>query len=100
MNIHASELGEPFYTSIPEPLCYWWLSFCDPDKPKGTQFLGVAIVVAQNFGAAVLTAGLAGCNPGGEVEGYLFNSDACPVDVEPYLNRLMSKTELEEAGLV
>lgn len=22
----------------------WWLSFCDPDKPEGQQFLGAAIV--------------------------------------------------------
>ncbi len=57
--------------------CCWWLSFCDGSRPKGSQFLGVAIIpgVATDdpfggIGAATATAHILGCNPGGEVSGY------------------------------
>ena len=49
----------------------WWLSFCDPDRPAGTQFIGVALVApaVDDFVVAVMEATRAGCNPGGEVQG-------------------------------
>lgn len=69
----------------------YWLSFCDPDKPAGTQFLGVAVVdvtaedasdpmnVIRCLGspepeeaiwlaAAITKAHATGCNPGGQVQ--------------------------------
>ena len=33
-------------------MTWWWLSFCDPDKPRGSQFLGVVIVRGESMGAA------------------------------------------------
>lgn len=48
---------------------WWWLSFSDSSKPKGSQWLGCAIVEAPDLGAAVRVAHLTGCNPGGEVMG-------------------------------
>lgn len=54
--------GEPEHH---DPL--WWLSFCDTDKPAGTQFLGVAIVQAATESAAVTRAHKIGVNPGGQV---------------------------------
>lgn len=30
----------------------WWLSFTDPDKPKGQQFLGVAIIDVDDMDVA------------------------------------------------
>ena len=47
----------------------YWLSFSDLDRPKGSQFLGAAIVEAANFIAAVVRARELGCNPGGECQG-------------------------------
>lgn len=50
-------------------VCWWWLSFADPSRPRGMQFLGVAAVRATNLAAAVDAAWRAGCNPGGQVRG-------------------------------
>lgn len=48
----------------------WWLSFCDPSRPPGAQFLGVAIVDATHFTEALKVTWILKCNPGGEVEGF------------------------------
>lgn len=74
----------------------WWLSFCDAERPEGTQFLGAAIVdvtaadaeaaapiltirraehglppsddpEAPWMAAAIRLSHARGCNPGGEV---------------------------------
>ena len=46
---------------------WYWLSFADPDKPKGAQFLGVSMVLASSFEDAICKAHELGINPGGEV---------------------------------
>lgn len=73
----------------------WWLSFCDPTLPTGSQFLGVAIVEAKDFIAAVSTAHLLGINPkGSEVKGTQIPEDAnIP---QAARNQLLSKAELEK----
>lgn len=73
----------------------WWLSFCDPTKPKGQQFLGVCIVEVPGFIHAQQKTWTLGINPGGEIQ-------ACQVeDVPPeYLDKLLSRAELEAAGFV
>lgn len=55
----------------------WWLSFCDPSIPEadppvpgGPSFLGVVVVEAAGYVAAIERARELGCNPGGEVSGY------------------------------
>ncbi len=53
--------------SLDEAGPLWWLSFCDPSRPKGQQLLGVSIVQATDSAAAVAKAHRLGCNPGGEV---------------------------------
>jgi hypothetical protein len=45
----------------------WWLSFADPTRPKGEQWLGVAIVQGVDAVSAVQESHWRGCNPGGEV---------------------------------
>ena len=50
------------------PLFY--LSFADASLPKGSQFLGAAIVNALSFIEAVTVTHYLGINPGGEVQGY------------------------------
>lgn len=47
----------------------YWLSFCDPEKPEGHAFLGVAIIDTDNFPEAVDAAWRLEINPGGEVVG-------------------------------
>lgn len=48
----------------------WWLSFADPDLPRGRQFLGVVVVRADDMKDAMQKAWRLGINPGGEVKGY------------------------------
>lgn len=52
---------------LPVEAPWQWLSFADGTRPKGEQFLGVAIVQAHNVGHAAMVAHARGCNPGGEV---------------------------------
>ena len=73
----------------------WWMSFCDLDKPKGEQFIGVAIVVAPGFMHAHQRAWSLGINPGGQIQAYQVEG----VGVQ-YHDRLLSRAELEAAGLV
>lgn len=78
---------------------WWWLSFADPNKPEGEQFLGVIITLAGGIGEATQKLWDMGINPGGEVKAYPY-----PDDVEPppehCRNKLLSKADLEEAGLI
>ena len=74
-----------------------WLSFTDPSLETGSQFLGVAIVEAGGIMEATLVAKLHGCNPGGEVKGIVIPPEHLPG--EEYRYRLMSRDELEGAGL-
>jgi hypothetical protein len=77
------------------PPAQWWMSFCDPDKPKGQQFLGVSIVEASGFMHAQQKAWALGINPGGEIQGE--QVEGIPAE---YLNKLLSRAELEAADLV
>lgn len=49
----------------------WWLSFVDPSRPAADRFLGVAIVAGGDIVEAVKAAHALGCNPGGDVAGYM-----------------------------
>jgi hypothetical protein len=97
-----------------------WLSFCDPDRPVGEHFLGVALVevedeeiadarleVAQRFpharpGAEIVLAAtrkahLLGCNPGGEVLSAEMPPDHAAWQAPHH--RLLSRTDLVAHGL-
>jgi hypothetical protein len=69
----------------------WWLSFADPNKPTGTQFLGASIVKAHRFDEAVKVAHILGCNPGGEVKGFELPSDYRVPD--EFVGKLMDKEQ-------
>lgn len=105
---------------------WWWLSFCDPNRPAGQQSLGVAIVRPSEWspGLQALASemrevvghprpadwtpgdrGLVGAismanrlklNPGGEVAGVPIPADHVP-DLR-YRNRLLTRAEADEAG--
>lgn len=76
---------------------WWWLSFADPGKPTGEQFLGVIIVLAGGIGEATQKLWDMGINPGGEVRAYPIPEEHVPD--EQYRNKLLSREELEEAEL-
>lgn len=90
----------------------YWLSFCDTDRPKGQQFLGVSVIdvseadvlEAQSvrpahdpwIGAAIRKSWLKKCNPGGEVLTCQLETghELIPRDV------LLAKSDLERLGLI
>lgn len=77
----------------------FWLSFADGDKPRGEQFLGVAVVEAdgddlkEQMSDALSIAWELGINPGGSVQGMPIPRDSIPPDC---INRLLLKNELFE----
>lgn len=75
----------------------FYLSFTDPNRPKGTQWLGACIVPAPDAMASIATAHMLSCNPGGEakVVGPLPRETIKP----DYVGRLLTtKEEVDEAG--
>lgn len=80
------------------PEAWWWLSFADPDRPKGEQFLGVAIVRARGLGLAITRCHQLKINPGGQVQGYEIPPDV--KIVEGTADRLLSRKELVLARYV
>ena len=58
----------------------YYLSFCDPERPAGSQFLGAAVVPGGSMIEAVRNAHMLGCNPGGEVLG-----QPVPEYLEPHI---------------
>jgi len=80
----------------------YWLSFVDPARPEGSQFLGACIVQGLGepsdlaFVTAVQAAHIMGINPGGECQGH-----AIPAEVEHLIDRkwrgrLLNRAECEE----
>lgn len=68
-----------------------WLSFADPKRPEGTQFLGVVIVESPVFIMAVTKTHALGVNPGGECQGFELLDYRVPPEM---MDRLLNKTEL------
>lgn len=100
----------------------FWLSFCDGDRPKGRQFLGVAVVDvsaeeaadmllevmlrfpnaqdgAEWVGAAARKAHRLGCNPGGEVGSVEMPPEWPGYETCPR-GELLSRERLIELGLI
>ncbi|MGW5514637.1 hypothetical protein [Nocardia africana] len=86
------------------PTGLWWLSFVDDTKsrPYAEQvagaggFLGVCIVQADHFMAAITLSHKLGCNPGGQVKGY-------PTDAPPHpawMNRLLTATDIDHIDAI
>lgn len=71
----------------------FWLSFCDPARPPGMQFLGACIVDGESLLQAVQTAHARGCNPGGEVKGVQFVPHILQLVRAEWRNRLLSREE-------
>lgn len=80
----------------------YWLSFADPDLPKGSQFLGVCIVEVDSAhnsvkatADAVAKAREVGANPGGEVQGFILEQ----YPHSSWMNRLLSRAEIAKADI-
>jgi len=76
-----------------EQMSLWWLSFADPNRPQGRQFLGAAIVRALDFVGAVSSAHALECNPGGEVKGLELPRDLEERIPKDYVGVLLSKEQ-------
>lgn len=73
---------------------WWYLSFADPLLPKGTQFLGAALVDAPDHVSAMVRAHELGINPGGDVAAWgPFNEKDMPG--AEWRLRLLSREEAE-----
>ena len=72
----------------------YYMSFCDPAKVEGSQFIGACLVQADTEVDAMTESHLRGCNPGGEI----MLIGPMPINDEaaaPYMNRLLSREEAE-----
>lgn len=70
---------------------WWWLSFATKER-----HLGIALVKATSFLAAVYEAHRSHCNPGGEVAGWPFpRSFAVP---ERWAGRVLTRDEADAAS--
>ncbi len=79
---------------MPTATDLFWLSFADPDLPKGTQFLGGCVVRATSFIEAVQVSHALGINPGGEVQGHpVAIPDGFHPVPEAYIERLLSRDD-------
>lgn len=85
---------------LSEPETFWWLSFCDPDKPKGTQFLGCIVIRAHGFTDALMKCNVLGINPGGEVKGTAIpDTEEVKARLVPeVLNKLLSMRDMIDLG--
>jgi hypothetical protein len=73
---------------------YWWLSFADARRPKGSQFLGAVLLQAYDVTGAIRAAWRLGINPGGEVLAH-----PAPFTFRPrdgWAERLLSAAECAE----
>jgi hypothetical protein len=84
---------------------YFYLSFCDANRPRGSQFLGASIVPGGDTGdekydlaIAIREAWARGCNPGGEVA-FRRVPEGVAAHIAPrWIGRLLTRAEAEEFG--
>lgn len=71
---------------------WFWLSFADGTLPRGSQFLGAAVVAAHDLPGAIRVAWALGINPGGEVQ--IAEIENLPPP--EYRERLLSREQIAE----
>lgn len=76
------------------PEQWWYLSFVDPRRPKGTQFLGACVVRGRGILTAMRRAHVVGCNPGGEVACFAVGQEMPPFPT----NKLLQKEDMGPSG--
>jgi hypothetical protein len=88
---------EALTKEIGSPEMVYWLSFCDPKKPKGTQFIGVIITKAIGAAHAIEKSHQLGINPGGEVLSYPPGDQNINSNL---FDRLLTVSELKKNDLI
>jgi len=74
-----------------------WMSFCDPTKPSGEQFIGVVVTYAKGMIHAIDKLNRLDINPGGDVAMYETN----PLDINAEdFDKLLTKEYLIESGYI
>jgi hypothetical protein len=76
---------------------YLWMSFCDPDMPRGKNFLGVIIADTDDIDVAIQVTHHLGINPGGEVLTVPISSSSI---MKEHLYVLMSHDDLVKNGYI
>ena len=79
-------------------MTWWYLSFADPDLPRGSQWLGGIYVEASGFLHAIAKAHELKANPGGCVKGWELPPERLRVLPE-FTNRLLTSKEDINASL-
>lgn len=95
--IRSERIAAALWRESSEPLGWWYLSFTDPDRPKGTQFLGACVVEARGIAQAIGESHRLGLNPGGEVLPIQVPADKEPVP--EVRGRLLSAREARDMEL-
>lgn len=72
---------------------WWWLSFCDPARAQGDQFLGACIVEGRTIPDAVRQAWRVGSNPGGEVMATAVDAASLSRWGDEWRNRLLTRED-------
>lgn len=75
---------------------WFYLSFCDEDRPAGEKFLGACIVRGTDIARAAEEAWTRGCNPGGQVLGVDIEFGPSGKPPDALCNRLMQLEELKQ----
>lgn len=76
----------------------WWLSFCDTNRPVGSQFLGVCIVLGFDLRDAIVRSHVAKCNPGGSIQSVELPDDMARRVPRKRMDTLLSKQETVRLG--
>lgn len=74
-----------------------WLSFADPGKVKGSQFLGVIVTEAYGLAHAMVKTHAAGINPGGVIQ---CNRILPEIIAKEDYDKLMSESYIKEKDYV
>jgi hypothetical protein len=74
---------------------WWWMSFCDPNLPKGKKFLGALLIEATDEYDLIFRSHLFGLNPGGEIQ-FFKVPKMFEERIEPSMTyRLLTRAECE-----
>lgn len=78
---------------------FFWLSFAEPEPPKGRGFLGVVITRADNYEHAILRCTVNKLNPGGEVSVRVIPPEF-HANVRGFEDKLFDEEYLRKSGLL
>jgi len=76
---------------------FFYMSFCDVDRPAGQKFLGATVIEAADVKAAVTRSHRIGVNPGGEVAIWELPSPL-PTAGAHYLDRFVPRAAVMAEG--